>query len=289
MLKTALVCIANSEERYIGEWTDYHLKLGFSDIFIFQNNWRVDESAFRGIKRCSALERGERVLDIDRKRVHLCIGDGDRVQERCYDRFIREFHKNYDFGCFFDVDEFLCLKKHDNVSDFLSEYIEYKAVGINWRLFGNSGLTEVNDSDYSLVGRFVRCGSKLNRHIKTCINFKLSKSELQFRSNPHFVGYVDNGKPSDVTISADKKNYVTGPFNGTDDLMDVQLNHYYCKTDEEFIDNKIPKSRCDIPRSMRSRMQGNYYPRDFDSHNENDVVDLTALEFYFGEDGGDDV
>ena len=39
-MKTALVCIAKEEDNYIDEWIKYHLKLGFNDIFVYQNDWR---------------------------------------------------------------------------------------------------------------------------------------------------------------------------------------------------------------------------------------------------------
>jgi len=38
--KIALVTMAKDEDYYLQEWIDYHLKLQFDDIFIYQNNWR---------------------------------------------------------------------------------------------------------------------------------------------------------------------------------------------------------------------------------------------------------
>jgi hypothetical protein len=38
--KIALVCMAKNEDYYLQEWINYHLKLGFDGIHIFQNNWR---------------------------------------------------------------------------------------------------------------------------------------------------------------------------------------------------------------------------------------------------------
>ena len=37
-MRTALVCIAKWEDT-IEEWCNYHLKLGFDKIFIYQNDW----------------------------------------------------------------------------------------------------------------------------------------------------------------------------------------------------------------------------------------------------------
>ena len=42
-MDVALVCIAKNEDNYIQEWIDYHLKLGFNDIHIFQNDWRFEK------------------------------------------------------------------------------------------------------------------------------------------------------------------------------------------------------------------------------------------------------
>jgi hypothetical protein len=38
-MKVTLVCIVKNEDNYILEWINYHLKLGFDDVFIYENNW----------------------------------------------------------------------------------------------------------------------------------------------------------------------------------------------------------------------------------------------------------
>lgn len=37
-MKIAIVSIAKNENLYIKDWIDYHLKLGFDDIYIYDNN-----------------------------------------------------------------------------------------------------------------------------------------------------------------------------------------------------------------------------------------------------------
>jgi hypothetical protein len=51
-MKISLVCIAKDEDNYIKEWIDYHKKLGFDDIFIYENNWdsNVNEENVHTIK-----------------------------------------------------------------------------------------------------------------------------------------------------------------------------------------------------------------------------------------------
>lgn len=39
-MKKAIICIAKNEDLYIDEWIQYHLKIGFDRVFVYQNNWR---------------------------------------------------------------------------------------------------------------------------------------------------------------------------------------------------------------------------------------------------------
>jgi hypothetical protein len=39
-MRIVLVCIAKNEEKYIQEWIDYHFKLGFDSIYIYENDWK---------------------------------------------------------------------------------------------------------------------------------------------------------------------------------------------------------------------------------------------------------
>jgi phosphosulfolactate synthase (CoM biosynthesis protein A) len=36
-MKVALVCVAKNEDNYIDEWLNYYNKLGFDNIFMYQN------------------------------------------------------------------------------------------------------------------------------------------------------------------------------------------------------------------------------------------------------------
>ena len=41
-MKVALFTLAKDEDNYIEEFLDYYIKLGFDDIFVYQNNWRAN-------------------------------------------------------------------------------------------------------------------------------------------------------------------------------------------------------------------------------------------------------
>jgi hypothetical protein len=236
-MKVALVCVAKNEENYIQEWIKYHLKLGFDDIIIYQNDWDYV---------------------INQPNVITKQTNGGRIQVSTYNDCIKENIGVYDWLAFFDCDEFLVLKKHDNIKLFLHDYYEYDAIGINWVLFGDNNLCGIHNENYSVLERFTSRQLSVNYHIKTI----LKPSTIYQMSSPH--------NPN-LTWVDTSFNINTGPHNKNpvDDV--AQLNHYFVKTKEEFI-NKIKRGRADT---------GEYRNIDeFEIHNTNEVNDYNALNFF---------
>lgn len=254
-MKTALVCIAKNEDHYIDEWITYHTKLGFDYIYVYQNNWR-----YSGNKQ-------------QFNNVHWIEFDGEAKQLESYDNFIKHQLVNYDWAAFFDVDEFLCFKTYTNVKSFLKNYNEYNAIGINWRLFGNNSQTHIINNNYSLLNRFTMAEYIQNIHIKTIIHNK-NINNIRF-IDPHSIA---NSLTTDFTINTKKTKFINGPFNYDFDT-NVQLNHYYSKTLEEFINIKLKRGRSDVLLN-NTNISEHYDIQKFSMHNKNDVEDLTAKNFY---------
>jgi hypothetical protein len=236
-MKVALVCIAKNEDNYIEEWINYHKKLGFDDIFIYQNDWR-----------CNLTLPNVTKIEID----------GINKQREAYAHFVKNYVGRYDWVAFFDVDEFLVLKLDKTVKDFLQNYSEYPAVGISWVLFGNNNLDKV-DGDYSLVRRFTKRQKDVNNHVKCIV--KLTPKLVMDIHNPNCV-WVDP-----------HKRVNSGPFAGTPSDDIAQLNHYFCKTEEEFIE-KCNRGRADSPVYKRTIAE-------YSGHNFNDIEDLSAYKFLY--------
>lgn len=240
-MNVALVCIAKNEDNYIEEWVNYNLKLGFDKIFIYQNNWRTS---------------------LENDSVEKIEFDGDRMQDLAYNNFLRTRSDEYDWVAFFDVDEFLVLKKHKNIKDFIEDYKDYNGIGINWVLFGDNNLTF--DGNYSVLERFTKRQTGINQHIKSIV--KADKNFLiQGVHNPVNVSLID----TDLRV-------FNGPFNpfGKDDV--AQLNHYFCKTRTEW-EQKRNRGRADVSVSSVGHIRSD---SDFYSHNLNEIEDTNALEFY---------
>lgn len=237
-MRVALVCIAKEETNYIHEWVNYHLNIGIDDIYIYQNNWRTD---------------------ILHEQVKLIPFDGEARQLPAYNDFLNNYKEKYDWACFFDVDEFLLLKKHSNIKEFIKQYSDYSSIAVNWVLFGDNNMEEVINNNYSVIERFTKCQNGVDRHIKSIV-----------KMNPNAVY---NQQPHSTTLTWVDTNYHTGsgPFNYAGDNKIAQINHYFCKTKTEFI-NKLKRGRADIDSSISRPIT------DFDLHNQNDIEDLSAFE-----------
>jgi Glycosyltransferase family 92 len=235
-MKVALVCVAKNEDTYIQEWINYNKKLGFDDIVIYQNDWR-----------CSI--EGPNLIKVE--------FDGINQQMNSYNHFVENNYGLYDWVAFFDVDEFLVLKKHNNIKDFISDYSEFDRIGINWVLFGDNGIEKV-DKDYNVLKRFTKRQSDVNQHIKCIVNYR--KGFTMGIHNPYLY-WADTNK---VVRS--------GPFNINGPTDIAQLNHYFCKTKEEFIE-KCNRGRADATYKRNVS--------EFDAHNFNDIEDLTAVNFMY--------
>jgi hypothetical protein len=223
-MKVALVCIAKNEDNYIEEWYNYHKKIGFDHIFIYQNNWRC------------TLEK-EDITKIE--------FDGIAVQTNAYNNFLETYKNDYDWVAFFDVDEFLVLHKNNNIKEYLFNYDNSDAIAINWLLFGDNNINKI-DNNYKVVDRFTKRQNSINQHIKTIV--KLNRNIIMNVHSPANSNWID----SNSKIS-------NGPFNIEGTIDKIQLNHYFTKTLPEFLE-KQDRGRADtnIKRNVSEFHSCNY-------------------------------
>jgi hypothetical protein len=238
--KSALVCIAKNEDHYIKEWIEYHTKLGFDKIFIYQNDWRCN---------------------LEHPNITKYELDGYGKQTEAYNFFIRDHHTEYEWAAFFDVDEFLVLKKHQRINDFLEEYKQYPALGIGWYFFGTNGHEVVKDNNYSVIDRFTKRRNILDKFFKSII--KLDKEVVMDVHSRHGSTYFTNGK-----------EVMTGREEDCDAEV-AQLNHYFVKTIDEFKAKVSRGLACLRPADDGYIRSMDYFPH----HNNNEVDDFHAFNF----------
>jgi hypothetical protein len=235
--RVAITCMAKCENDYIREWVEYHLDLGFDKIFIYDNN-DLDGEHFDEVIG-DYIEDG-RCEVIDYRGRKCCQED---AYDDCYQRHRRE----YDWIAVFDIDEFLTLKQHKNVHEFLSDsrYDGFELIHLNWMCYGDN---EMLDNDgRGCVERFVTPlpydarrfkDFPENNHIKSIVRGNLNHINWHHVTHtPRCYYRCCNG--------AGEQCSERSPFNPYN--FDVAyFRHYYTKTIGEWIRVKSARGYGDM-------------------------------------------
>jgi hypothetical protein len=251
-----IVCICKKEHDYIEEFVKYHLALGFKYIYLYDNE---DIPTYEKL-----LNKYKNNI----KFIHLPFNNyKEGVQMIALNDFVKKYLFTTDIThvAHIDIDEFIILKKHKNICDFINEYIvgDCQGIGMNWRFFGSSGRREKTNEPNTI--RFTMCGKNGNCHIKT-----LFKKNRFIKFNTCHDVKFSRGHYTKST----NKTIINGPFNHNIDFDVIQLNHYKCKTLPEFRYIRT-RGRADINTHVNENVDG-----DFKMYDVNEIEDLYACNFY---------
>jgi hypothetical protein len=220
-MKSVIFTLAKYESQYIEEFVVYHLGIGFTHIYIYDNE---DEPTYNTLLK-KYVDNGSVTV------IHLPYNNYEKgVQLIMIDHFIANymFTNEYTHCAAIDVDEFIVLKQHKHIHDFINQFIVDDVAGIvmNWRFFGSSNLT-INDGR-PVTQRFIMRQINYNIWVKTI--FEINKFS-HFRS-VHVI------EPKESYFVKDTNgNIVTCGFKNEQKILDnefVQINHYAAKTYDEF-------------------------------------------------------
>lgn len=151
-MKIAICAIIKQENLYLREWVEYHKKLGFDKIFLYDNNNVNGEYPHQVI--------GDYIMD-GYVKVHnvrgfpfvISLSGGARMglQSTVYNKCRIENKKEYDWMAFIDVDEFITIGK-DEPQDIHLIFEKYgyadngfEQVLMSWYTIGSGGKTHYED------------------------------------------------------------------------------------------------------------------------------------------------
>ena len=225
--ENAVVCtIQTKEEAYIDEWVDYHLAIGFKMIYIYDNSDNYDLRNWGN----------QRFLDNVRVKHYPGI---QKVLLAYIDCAKRAEKDGATWAAFFDIDEFLLLKKNENINEFLVEYGPSKgAIGINWLTVGTCNATKYEPKPVTLRFQYTVPQWRGNIHIKSIARVK----EIKTFQSPHYAIFIDKTTKTIDTNGSPIK----GPFNENMATDIAVLYHYRFKSRGEFIARKEIGSNLDF-------------------------------------------
>jgi hypothetical protein len=248
MNRVVICCIARTENRYLPEWLDYHLSLGFDHIYLCDNA-RTGEERINDIIKDNKKYK-DRVSIFDYANI-----DGAQVlaYTECYKSI------DFDWMAFIDVDEFITFAIDKNTSSpkyrDIHEFVEDKGVGqdeilLNWMCYGDCGHT-VNDGrpvmqrfnkalPYEFTPFRIWGHVPINCHVKQILRKGLPVEYV----GPHVTLPVNkeaSQKNELLVINADGKRVLAQPVQPTYTFQTAYVRHYITKTIQEYIAGKIAR------------------------------------------------
>mmetsp|Transcript_8575 Transcript_8575/g.19240 ORF Transcript_8575/g.19240 Transcript_8575/m.19240 type:complete len:647 (+) Transcript_8575:123-2063(+) len=180
LTNTAVICsIVSNEEYYLDEWLDYNIiGIGFTHIYIYDNT-NDFELGHGWLERRTSPHIASSVT------IQHYPGQGKQwtAYRDCARQVLKDGHR---WIFYTDADEFLVLKKHDNVSSFLLEHDTNRmALSINWQV--HSWNYEMQFRPQPVTKRFngKQVWHDTNYHVKTISN--VDKIDLAVKHHAHYA------------------------------------------------------------------------------------------------------
>ena len=252
--RAALCVVQKDEDWYLQEWIDYHLALGFTDIYIF-NHGNADITSTLQVHSLPVNNIPHRPVHVQLMVYNACL---KIIQQRMLPQ-----HGSYNttWVAFLDVDEFLVLKKHETVQAFMADHCPNEnglcgSVGINWQWFGTSNHTYF-EPNKPVTQRFLYRDYQPHKIIKSIIRvdeaYCLTSAHFSFfrRSDP-----LQN--KSQPPFSYDTSGRILwGPYSHQR-LNDVAVVNHYTNSLEEWYARRC--RRGDVNQRVKNRRCNGKFP-----------------------------
>lgn len=234
-----VVCtVARNENDYINEWCHYYINLGFSHIYIYDNN-KTDDPLVDNFISEDIKDKVTIIKDYQNQERQM-------LQVTMYNDFLEKYNDTFDWCAFFDVDEF--LTGIDNINTFLTQEKfsdpDARQMVFKWKLFGDDNVIErdITQPVYGFFKQESDMGKFFNNQIKCMIKgrekLKFYDAHFAINNDLHYVDkylltYLPSGKKLLInTYKIETEEYA----NET-----VFLYHYRTKTLSEFINTKLQR------------------------------------------------
>lgn len=251
----SFVAIAKNEGPYIKEWIEFHKLVGVTKFYIYDNE---------------STDNLKEILQdyINNGEVVYKYYPGTRKQLVAYQEAINDYKNKTKYMGFIDLDEFVIPVENQSlteaIEDIMKKNNKIAGVGINWMIYGSSGLIDKPDGlvtenyKYRAVNDF-----EANKHIKTICNPRKVIKPL----DPHSFTYEKNY----YCVNEDSKK-IYGPFNKGCSYKKLRINHYFSKSKNEYIKKK-DRGLADHTENLKRTMD------DFYAHDKNDVYDYIMEKY----------
>ena len=231
--KICICTIGKKENLYAREYVEFYKNKGVDRIIIYDNNEKEDEKFDLVLK--DYIENNF----VEIKDIRGTIAPQIKAMEDCR----KNNYKKYDWLIFFDMDEYIFLRNHHNIKDFLNQKIFKKCqrIQLNWFFHTDNNLIYYDNR--TLKERFpVKERRWKNRKLGglECIK-SILKGNIDVKINN--IHYINRNLTSCDGFGRIKE--VQDIFTNESDHYYNYIDHYFSKSTEEFV-NKLMKGSVSV-------------------------------------------
>lgn len=250
----ALCLRFRDEARFLEEWLDYYLAAGMEHFFLY-NNFSADDY--------------EPVLQpyLAREQVTLInwpLNPASLAAE--YDCIART-RGRFEWVGFIDADEFVVVHDGRSIPAFLNDFGDVPGVALQWFYFGSSGHQQRPKE--RVICAYTRRAAEPNHHFKVFVR----PEQVTRNRNSHNFYY----RRARCAVREDGRR-VYGSMSRPPSAEHAWINHYYCKSLEDYLEKASRPSTLDSsgitePSRQSARVQEAMTAA-------NDVIDTCAIAYY---------
>lgn len=219
--------IFRNEARFLKEWIEYHSMMGVEHFYLFNN---LSEDQYREVLN-PYIEKGVVEL-IDWPYQGKNHKEWNKIQCAAYSDLIKNKGSETFWLAIIDTDEFILPIEKKNLVLFLKDYEGYSGIGINWQLYGTSGVKQIA-KDKTLIGSLTKKAPQdfqNNKFVKSIIQPQKVKKITQ----PHFCRY----KKPYFHVTENKVPFPKKSLTPTVSINKIRINHYTYRDEDFFYGEK---------------------------------------------------
>ena len=244
----AIVAIARLENLYINEWIEYHVKLGFDRIYLYDN-------------ACGNEDHIDKVLTVQNSKFVTVIPAYDKkfYQMKAYEDAYSKYGQQHEYMLFIDIDEFFTLMQHNSISEYVeflnSRCPNFQDARINWELYDDNNAIERDLSVpvHKFFTQLVSTREGIKKNIMAKCLLKTGLNDIYFPSEHYALSNTCNlitcnsigeAVQSDTAIVSTKRN-----------VSVAKIRHYMTKTLSEYMNQKLRRDDASgyIVRNVENR------------------------------------
>jgi hypothetical protein len=152
------------------------------------------------------------------------------MQSPAYNDAIKKYKYKTKWLAIIDADEFIIPISKVTLNEYLKDFEDYPALGVNWVMYDSNG--HIKKPDGLVIENYTRTykdsNASKNLYIKSIVNPR----KVKYCDNPHNLEYMNNQKAVNENLIP-IKSYCS--FTEKNSVKTIRINHYYSKSRNEYI------------------------------------------------------